>query len=64
MLIITLPSGRNLVYVKPKIGMNRFGGQCITYEGVGSTKKWERDRLLRSEIRGEHRPGNLPRYPL
>lgn len=42
MLFITLPSGRSLVYVKPKIGTNRFGGQCITYEGVGSTKKWER----------------------
>ena len=42
MLLITLPSGRNLVYVKPKIGTNRFGGQCITYEGVGATKKWER----------------------
>jgi len=37
-----LPSGRRLSYVKPRIGENRFGGQCITYEGVGSTKKWER----------------------
>ena len=42
MLFITLPSGRRLAYVKPKIGENRFGGECITYEGVGSTKKWER----------------------
>lgn len=42
MLFITLPSGRNLAYVKPKIGTNKFGGSCITYEGVGSTKKWER----------------------
>ena len=42
MLFITLPSGRRLAYVKPKIGENRFGGGCITYEGVGSTKKWER----------------------
>lgn len=42
MLFITLPSGRNLAYVKPKVGMNRFGGECITYEGVGGTKKWER----------------------
>ena len=42
MLFITLPSGRSLAYVKPKIGENRFGGECITYEGVGSTKKWER----------------------
>ena len=42
MLFITLPSGRNLAYVKPKIGTNKFGGECITYEGVGGTKKWER----------------------
>ncbi len=42
MLFITLPSGRNLAYVKPRIGTNKFGGSCITYEGIGSTKKWER----------------------
>ena len=42
MLFITLPSSRSLAYVKPKIGENRFGGDCITYEGVGGTKKWER----------------------
>lgn len=42
MLFITLLSGRSLAYVKPKIGENRFGGDCITYEGVGGTKKWER----------------------
>ena len=42
MLFITLPSGRSLAYVKPKIGANKFGGECITYEGTGSTKKWER----------------------
>lgn len=42
MLFITLPSGRRLAYVKPKIGENEFGGSSITYEGVGSTKKWER----------------------
>ena len=41
MLLITLPSGRNLVYVKPKIGANRFGGSCVTYEGAGASKKWE-----------------------
>jgi DNA polymerase len=41
MLFITLPSGRNLVYVKPSIGTNRFGSDCVTYEGVGGTKKWE-----------------------
>lgn len=42
MLFIMLPSGRHLAYVKPKIGTNKFGGDCITYEGVGGTKKWER----------------------
>ena len=42
MLFIHLPSGRNLCYVKPKIGENKFGGESITYEGTGSTKKWER----------------------
>ena len=42
MLFITLPSGRNLAYVKPRMGENRFGGESVTYEGVGSTKKWER----------------------
>ena len=42
MLFITLPSGRRLSYVKPRIGENRFGGESVTYEGVGATKKWER----------------------
>ncbi len=42
MLFITLPSGRNLSYVKPRMGENRFGKESVTYEGVGSTKKWER----------------------
>ena len=42
MLFIYLPSGRRLCYVKPKMGQNKFGGDSITYEGVGSTKKWER----------------------
>lgn len=42
MLFIQLPSGRRLAYVKPRIGTNQFGGESATYEGVGSTKKWER----------------------
>lgn len=42
MLFITLPSGRQLAYVRPRIGENRFGGESVTYEGVGGTKKWER----------------------
>lgn len=42
MLFIKLPSGRLLSYVKPRIGENQFGGESVAYEGVGSTKKWER----------------------
>lgn len=42
MLFIGLPSGRNLSYVKPKMGVNQFGSESVTYEGVGGTKKWER----------------------
>ena len=42
MLFIQLPSGRRLAYAKPRIGTNQFGGESVTYEGVGSTKKWER----------------------
>lgn len=42
MLFIKLPSGRKLTYAKPKIGVNQFGGEAVTYEGVGATKKWER----------------------
>lgn len=42
MLFIALPSGRRLCYVKPKVGENRFGGESVTYEGVGTNKKWER----------------------
>lgn len=42
MLFITLFSGRRLAYVKPRIGENQFGGESVTYMGVGSTKKWER----------------------
>ena len=41
-LFIELPSGRKLAYVKPRMGENRFGGESVTYEGVGTTKKWER----------------------
>ena len=42
MLFIKLPSGRTLSYVKPRMGENKFGGESVTYEGVGATKKWER----------------------
>lgn len=42
MLFITLPSGRRLAYVKPRIGENQFGGESLTYMGVSGAKKWER----------------------
>jgi len=42
MLFVTLPSGRELVYVKPKLMLNKFGREGLTYEGIGTTKKWER----------------------
>ena len=41
-LFVRLPSGRELAYAKPCIGENRFGGESVTYEGLGMTKKWER----------------------
>lgn len=41
-LIIKLPSKRCLYYVKPRVEENKYGGESVTYEGVGSTKKWER----------------------
>lgn len=40
MLFVELPSGRRLSYVKPRIGTNKFGGESITYEGVGNMKHW------------------------
>lgn len=41
-LFITLPSGRRLAYVKPRIEENRYGGESVTYEGTGSMKRWDR----------------------
>lgn len=41
-LFMKLPSGRRLAYVKPRMGINQFGNESVTYEGVGATKKWER----------------------
>lgn len=41
-LFVTLPSGRQLAYVKPRMGVNRFGNESVTYEGVGEQKKWLR----------------------
>ena len=42
MLFITLPSGRRLAYVKPRIGENKYGGQSVTYMGIDAQKKWSR----------------------
>ena len=42
MMFVVLPSGRKLVYVKPKMGINRFGNESVTYEGIGEQKKWMR----------------------
>lgn len=41
-MFITLPSGRRLAYVKPRMGVNRYGNESVTYEGVGEQKKWLR----------------------
>ena len=42
MLFISLPSGRDLIYIKPRIEENKYGGESVTYLGVGMNKKWER----------------------
>ncbi|TYZ27111.1 hypothetical protein FZ041_12425 [Selenomonas caprae] len=42
MLFITLPSGRRLSYVKPRMGLNKFGGESVTYMGTDGQKKWSR----------------------
>ena len=42
MLFITLPSGRRLAYVKPRIGENQFGGSAVTYMGTNAAKQWIR----------------------
>ncbi len=42
MLFVTLPSGRRLSYVKPKLATNQFGGTSVTYMGINGAKKWDR----------------------
>lgn len=42
MLFIALPSGRQLAYVRPRIGENQFGGSAITYMGTNAAKQWAR----------------------
>ena len=41
-LFVMLPSGRRLAYVKPRMGVNRFGREGLTYEGILENKKWGR----------------------
>ena len=42
MLFITLPSGRQLSYVKPRIGENQFGSPAATYMGLSAARQWDR----------------------
>ena len=42
MLKIALPSGRVLSYVRPRMTVNRFGSESVSYEGVGTNRKWTR----------------------
>lgn len=50
MLFITLPSGRRLAYAQPRIGVSKFGGQCITYMGLNTAKKWDRLETFSGKI--------------
>jgi hypothetical protein len=56
MMFITLPSGRQLVYVRPRMGLNRFGSESVTYDGYRLHEEVGTHRILRFEICGEHRP--------
>lgn len=62
MLFIILPSGRQLCYVKPKMGTNKFGGESVTYERR-QHKEVGAHRILRPEIHGECRSGDFKRHP-
>lgn len=42
MLKIALPSGRVLSYVRPRMTVNRFGSESVSYEGIGTNRKWTR----------------------
>lgn len=41
-LFAMLPSGRKLAYVKPRMAVNKFGRNGLTYEGIGESGKWGR----------------------
>ncbi len=60
-LFIELPSGRRLAYVKPRIEENRFGGESITYDGIGASKKWERLETYSGKlVEALHRKNHAP----
>ena len=42
MLKIALPSRRVLSYVRPRMTVNRFGSESVSYEGIGTNRKWTR----------------------
>ena len=42
MLKIALPSGRVMSYVRPRMTVNRFGSESVSYEGIGTNRKWTR----------------------
>ena len=58
MLKIALPSGRVLSYVRPRMTVNRFGSESVSYEGIGTNRKWTRIESYGAKILREHRPGN------
>ena len=41
-LFLRLRSGRRLCYPQPKIGINSFGSESITFMGINTVKKWDR----------------------
>ena len=60
MLFITLPSGRRLAYVKPRIGENQFGGESVTYMGCRRYEEMGTAGKLWPQVCREHRPGYRP----
>ena len=59
-LFAMFPSGRKLAYVKPRMGVNKYGRDGLTYEGVGENKKWERmdtygPKLMENIVQGTSR---------
>ena len=60
MLFAHLPSGRRLSYVKPQIGINRFGGESVTYMGVDSTKHWSRIETFGGKLTENCLAGETP----